>query len=202
MAGVWRSVVRSLPVLASRADWLLAGAFTVSAELGVLMRQPHPAGEWRLKAIAALALLGLAGRRRQPLVPVALITGSGVASVIAGATTPMAVPQIALLLATYSLGAYAGNIQLGLGALMPTAMAAAIDLLLPKPPVPILSGIAWYAIFVTGAPVFIGRLVRSRSRLVQRLEQQRAALVAERDAGTSRAVIAERQLMSRQLRGG
>jgi signal transduction histidine kinase len=112
----------------------------------------------------------------------------------------MAVPQIALLLATYSLGAYAGNIQLGLGALMPTAMAAAIDLLLPKPPVPILSGIAWYAIFVTGAPVFIGRLVRSRSRLVQRLEQQRAALVAERDAGTSRAVIAERQLMSRQLR--
>src|ERR1700704_5995813 len=157
MAGVWRSVVRILPVLASRADWLLAGAFTVSAELEVLMRQPQPPGEWRLEAIAALALLGLAWRRRQALVP---------------------------------------------GALIPTAMPAAIDLLLPKPPVPILSGIAWYAIFVTGAPVFIGRLVRSRSRLVQRLEQQRAALVAERDAGTSRAVIAERQLMSRQLRGG
>jgi len=36
--------------------------------------------------------------------------------------------------------------------------------------------------------------------LVQRLEQQRAALEAERDAGASQAVIAERQRMSRQLR--
>lgn len=200
MIGVGRSVTRHLPALPSRADWLLAGAFTVAAELEVVNRLPRFSLDWDLNLFAGLALLGIACWRRQPVVPVALITGSAVASVIAGATIPMVVPQIALILATYSLGAYAGDIELGVGLVLPTAMAIAIDLLLPKPPVPILSGIAWYAIFVTGAPVFIGRLVRSRSRLVQRLEQQRAALEAERDAGAGQAVIAERQRMSRQLR--
>lgn len=200
MIGVGRYVTRHLPALPSRADWLLAGAFTVTAELEVLNRLPRLSLDWDLNLFAGLALLGIAWWRRQPVVPVALITGSGVVSVIAGATIPMAVPQIALILATYSLGAYARDIELGIGLVLPTAMAIAIDLLLPKPPVPMLSGIAWYAIFVTGAPVFIGRLVRSRSRLVQRLEQQRAALEAERDAGASQAVIAERQRMSRQLR--
>ncbi|HEY2599057.1 MAG TPA: histidine kinase [Candidatus Dormibacteraeota bacterium] len=200
MIGVGRSVARHLPALPSRADWLLAGAFTVAAELEVLNRLSRLSLDWDLNLFLGLALLGIAWWRRQPVVAVALITGSGIASVIAGATIPMAVPQIALILATYSLGAYAGDIELGVGLVLPTAMAIAIDLLLPKPPVPILSGIAWYAIFVTGAPVFIGRLVRSRSLLVQRLEQQRAALEAERDAGASQAVIAERQRISRQLR--
>jgi len=153
MIGVGRSMTRQLPALPSRADWLLAGAFTVAAELEVLNRLPRLSLDWDLNLFAGLALLGIAWWRRQPVVPVALITGSGVASVIAGATIPMAVPQIALLLATYSLGAYAGEIELGVGLVLPTAMAIAIDLLLPKPPVPILSGIAWYAIFVTGAPV-------------------------------------------------
>ncbi|HXI95884.1 MAG TPA: histidine kinase, partial [Candidatus Acidoferrum sp.] len=200
MAGVWGSVARGLPALRSRADWLFAGAFTVAAELEVLTRLPELRLEWMVEAIAGLALLSFAWRRRHPVVPVALITGSQVASVIAGATVPMAVPEIALLLATYSLGAYASNIQLAVGAMLPAAMAAAIHLLLPRPPLPLLSGIAWYAIFVTGAPVFIGRLVRSRSWLVQRLERQRGALVAERDQRARLAVTAERQRISLQLR--
>jgi signal transduction histidine kinase len=201
MAGVWRSMTRRFPAPPARVDWLLAGVFTLAAELEVLIRLPHASLEQEIDAFAALALLGLAWRRRQPLIPVVLLTGSAVASVIAGARVPMNVPQLALFLATYSLGAYAGNLELGVGALLPAAMAAAIDLLLPNPPVPLLGGLAWYVIFVTGLPVFAGRLVRSRSRLVERLEQQRTALVAERDAGARQAVTAERQRMSQQLRG-
>ncbi len=201
MTGVWRSVTRRFPPQPSRVDWLLAAAFTLAAEVEVLIRLPQPSFEQELNAFGALALVGLSWWRRQPLIPVVLITASGVASVIAGATIPMDVPQIALFLATYSLGAYAGNIELGVGVLLPTAMATAINLLLPKPPVPLLSGLLWYLIFVTGVPVIIGRLVRSRSRLVARLEQQKSALVAERDAGARQAVTAERQRISRQLRG-
>ena len=203
MAGVRRlsSQIRRLLAMPSRVDWLVAGAFTLAAELEVLIRLPQPSLEQELDALAAVALLGVAWWRRQPLIPVVLITGSGVASVIAGARIPPVVPQIALVFATYSLGAYAGNVGLAAGALLPTAMAAAIDFLLPSPPVPILSGLVWYVIFITGAPVFIGRLVRSRSRLIAGLEQQRTALLAERDAGARQAVTAERQRMSRQLRG-
>jgi signal transduction histidine kinase len=202
MAGVRRLSLQLHRVLAkpSRVDWLVAGAFTFAAELEVLIGPRQPPLEQELDALAALGLLGLAWWRGRPLIPVVLLTGSAVASVILGARTPTVVPQIALVFATYSLGAYAGNIELAAGALLPTAMSVAIDLLLPSPPVPLLSGLAWYAIFITGAPVFIGRLVRSRSQLVARLEKHRTALVAERDAGARQAVTAERQRMSRQLR--
>src|ERR1700686_2294125 len=153
MAGVRRLSLQIRRLLAqpSRVDWLVAGAFTLAAELEVLIRLPQPSLEQELEASAALALLGLAWWRRQPLIPVVLITGSAVASVIAGARIPTVVPQIALFFATYSLGAYAGKIGLAAGAPLPTAMAAAIYFLLPNPPVPLLSGLIWYAIFITGA---------------------------------------------------
>jgi signal transduction histidine kinase len=181
-------------------DWLLAGAFTVAAELEVLIRLPPLSWQQELNAIAALAPLGLAWWRRQPLVPTVLLAGSAVASVAAGARVPMAVPQIALLLAAYSLGAYASSLQMGVGALLPVAMAVAIDRLLPSPPVPLLNGLVWYGIFKTGAPILMGRLVRSRSQLVGRLGQQRTALLVEREAAARQAVTAERQRISRQLR--
>src|SRR5437879_11678285 len=107
MIGVGRSATRHLPALPSRADWLLAGAFTVAAELEVLNRLPRLSLDWDLDLLAGLALLGIAWGRRKPAVPVALITGSGGASVSAGATIPLAVPQSALLVAHCSLAAYA-----------------------------------------------------------------------------------------------
>ena len=202
MAGVGRvaSLTRRFLIEPSRVDWLLAGSFMLAAELEVLIRRSQFAWQMELSAIAAVALLGLAWRRRKPLVPLIVLTGSEVASVAAGARTPMVVPAVALLVATYSLGAYAGNLGLGVGALLPTAMAASIDILLPRPPVPVLSGLVWYLIFVTGAPVLMGRLVRSRSRLIGRLVRQRTALLAERDTRARQAVTAERQRISQQLR--
>jgi signal transduction histidine kinase len=203
MAGVRRvaSLTRRFLLEPSRVDWLLAGSFMLAAELEVLIRRPQFAWQQELSAIAAVPLFGLAWRRRKPLVPLVLLTSSAVASVAAGARTPMVIPGVALLLATYSLGAYASNLGLGVGALLPTAMAGGIDLLLPRPPVPVLSGLVWYLIFVTRAPVFMGRLVRSRSLLIGRLVRQRTALVAERDARGRQAVTAERQRISQQLRG-
>jgi signal transduction histidine kinase len=201
MVGVWRLMTRRFLAKPSPADWLLAAAVTLAAELEALLRPGQPLLDQRINVFAALALLGLAWWRRQPLVPVLLITGSGVASVVAGASTPTVVPQLALFLATFSLGAYAGNRQLGIGVVLPPMMAVAIDLLLPNPPVPLLGGLVWYVIFVTGVPVFIGRLVHGRSRLVDRLERQRTTLMAERDAGARQAVSAERQRVSHQLRG-
>ena len=48
-----------------------------------------------MSAAAALALLGLAWWRRQPLVPSVLLAGAAVADVAAGARTPIAVPELA-----------------------------------------------------------------------------------------------------------
>jgi len=181
-------------------DWVLAGAFTIAAEIEVVMRLRPLSLEQELDAIAGLGLLGLAWWRRRPLVPILLLTASAVVQVLLGARMPMVVPQIAMLVATFSLGAYAGTMELAVGAVLPTAMAAAINTLLPNPPVSLLSGLVWYAIFITGAPVLIGRLVRSRSILVGRLEQQSVALLAEREARATQAVTAERHRISRQLR--
>src|ERR1700674_95522 len=202
MVGVRRvtSVTRRFLAKPAGVDWLLAGGFTLAAELEVLIRLPQHSWQQELNAFAALALLGLAWWRRQPLVPMVLLASCAVASVAAGARIPMAVPGDGLLLATYSLGAYAGNLELGVGALLPVAMAVVIDRLLPNPPVPLLNGLVWDGIFRTGAPVLIGRLVMSRSRLVGRLVQQQTALLAERDARARQAVTAERQRISRQLR--
>ncbi len=193
-SGIRRFLARPAPV-----DWLLAAAFTFAAELEVLIRLPDLSREQELNGTAALALLGLAWWRRQPLVPSVLLAGSAVAEVAAGARMPMGVPQLALFLATYSLGAYAGNRELGLGALLPAATSVAIDALLPSPPVPLLNGLFWYVVFVTAGPVLIGRLVQGRSRLVAQLEKQRTALLAEREARAELAVTAERQRISRQL---
>src|SRR5260370_3935891 len=177
MAGVRRvaSSTRRFLLEPSRVDWLLAGSFMLAAELEVLIRRPQFAWQQELSAIAAVPLLGLAWRRRKPLVPLVLLTSSAVASVAAGARTPMLIPGVALLLATYSLGAYASNLGLAVCRVLPTPMAGGIDLLLPRPPVPVLSGLVWYLIFVTGAPVFMRRLVRSRSRLLARLGRPRSA---------------------------
>jgi signal transduction histidine kinase len=179
----------------------MAAAFTIAAEVEVLIRLPPHSWEQGLDGFAGLALLGLAWWRRRPIVPTLLVTGSSVVQVMLGARVPMDVPQIALLVATYALGAYAGKRELSVGALLPTAMAASIDLLLPNPPYPVLSGLLWYAVFITGAPVLMGRLVRTRSQLVRRLALQRTALLTEREARATQAVTAERQRISRQLRG-
>src|SRR6202521_3783662 len=202
MAGVRRvtSVTRRFLAKPAGVDWFLGGASPLAPELEVLIRLPQHSWQQELNAFAALALLGLAWWRRQPLVPMVLLASCAVASVAAGARIPMAVPGDGLLLATYSLGAYAGNLELGMGVLLPVAMAVVIDRLPPNPPVPLLNGLVWYGIFRTGAPVLIGRLVRSRSRLVGRLVQQQTALLAERDARARQAVTAERQRISRQLR--
>jgi signal transduction histidine kinase len=191
--------IRGFLVKPSAGDWLLAGAFTLAAELEVLIRVPDVSWQRELNASAALALIGLAWWRRQPLLPVVLLAIAGVASVAAGARLPMGVPQLALFLAMYALGAHAGNLELGVGAILPAAMTIAIDSLLPSPLVPRLSGLFWYVVFVTATPVFIGRLVRGRSRLVAELEKQRTALLAEREARARRAVTVERQRISRQL---
>ena len=129
------------------ADWLIAIGFTLAAEIEVLIRLPILSREQGMSAAAALALLGLGWWRRQPLVPSVLLAGAAIADVAAGARTPMAVPQLALFLATYSLGAYAGNFELGLGALLPAATSVAIDSLLPSPPVPMQSTFAALSFF-------------------------------------------------------
>src|ERR1700694_3123993 len=167
MAGVRgvASVTPRFPPKPAGVECLLAGGFTLAAELEVLIRLPQHSWQQELNAFAALALLGLAWWRRQPLVPMVLLASCAVASVAAGARIPMAVPGDGLLLATYSLGAYAGNLELGVGALLPVAMAVVIDRLLPNPPVPLLNGTVWHGILRTGAPGLIGRLVRSRLRV-------------------------------------
>ena len=195
-----RSTVASFLAKPAPIDWLLAATFTLAGELEVVLRLPGVANEWELDAAGALALLGLAWWRRQPLVPSILLAGSAVGSVAAGARTPMVVPQLAFFVATYALGAYARNLELGLGAALPALAGLAIDVLLPHPPVNVLSGLVWYLVFVTAAPILIGRLVRSRSQLLERLKQQRTALLAAGEAGAREAVIAERQSISRQLR--
>jgi signal transduction histidine kinase len=194
-----RSRIRSFLAKPSPVDWLLAAAVTLAAELEVVIKLPHLSPGQQPSAVGALALLGLAWWRRQPLVPSVLLAGSAVVEVATGARMPMGVPQLALFLATYSLGAYAGNRALGVGALLPAATAVAIDGLLPTPLFPLVGALFWYVVFVTGIPILLGRLVRARTRLVTRLQEQRGALLAEREARATEAVTAERQRISRQL---
>lgn len=183
------------------ADWLVATSFVAAAELEVLIRHPAWAWEIRLDVAGGVFLIGLAWWRRRPLLPILLLTGSTIGIVGAGSRLMLSVPQIALPLATYSLGAYATNRALALGAALPLAMAIAIDMLLPHPPVAIWDGLTYIGVFMTAVPILGGRLVRGRSRLVSRLQQQREQLVAEREARAVQALAYERQRISLELSG-
>jgi signal transduction histidine kinase len=210
MAGRLREPMHKLFVFfaqRTRRDLLIGSAFTLAGALedaGTIL--PHPARLVGAVPILA-ALFSISLRRQRPLLPLAAITtvagletfaaslmptvgrgGPGSASIIFGT-----------LFAVFSLGLYGSRRELALGAPLPLLMITLITTLDPSPQYPLAGGLAFTAVFVVGAPLLVGRLLRDRSRLVADLRQQETLLHAEAESSAEAARAGEKLELAAQM---
>lgn len=191
-------LLRRPMLAASVGDVLLGCGFAFAGLIEVLLRMTTGSEQSDLSASGSLALLSLAWRRRSPLLPVVLLTGMGVVTAAAGIAADSGVGVTGLLLAAYSLGAYAGSRTLAIGATLPPLMVTARTGLGMNTHPPFVGALAFFAICVVAVPAVVGRVIRSRGRLVDELEERRAQLLSEQEARASEALAAERlDIMSR-----
>jgi signal transduction histidine kinase len=174
----------------SLGDVILAALFLLAAETEALTSPPGPSGRQSISTATSVAMLSLAWRRRWPVLPIALITAVSVVQVAAGTTTAVGIPILALFVASFSLGAYAGNRDLAIGVLLQLASIIARQLLNPR--YSLITVLPFFALFVVGAPIIAGRAIKSRGELVRELQHQQTALSAEREARVAEALAGER----------
>lgn len=149
----------------------------------------QPAGAFVLLALAAAALMW---RRTHPIAVTAFILGLTLGWALAGYGDGH---ELALLIATYSVGRYAADHRYSLttviGAVVVSIVATIID---PSQRVDIapaflLIGLSWY----------LGRLVRSRADYLTLLRDRAERLEAEQQARARQAVAEERSRIAREL---
>jgi signal transduction histidine kinase len=170
----------------SHRDAVIALGFAISCLVEVVVRD---AGRplWLLTGLAAVGgMFLLLLRRTRPLLALTLYVLGAVASTGVQATLPdptsrttsAFVPIIALVVLCYSLGEHGDRRALLLGIPQPVGLVALVDVLQPTSG-SLLVGMAFFGLFVVGAPVLAGRLVRRRRALLAELHDLEASAGAE-----------------------
>jgi signal transduction histidine kinase len=190
----------------NRQDLLIGSGFTLAGAIdfaGTVLSNPASL----LGLVPMLAgLFSITFRRQRPLLPLAAITaivgsGSLAASLIPGTSrggTGAASIIFGILFATFSLGMHGTRRELGIGSPLPLLLITVINLLDPAGN-SLVGGLVFTAVFLVGAPLLVGRLLRDRSRLVAELRQQEALLFTEREASAEAALAGEKLELAAQL---
>ena len=175
----------------------MAAGFVLAALAESVVRDHGTPGLLAFDVTGAPWLASLAVRRRHPLVPVCVIA----AVALLGTTlTPLLWPEagdgggvwiIAMLLASYSLGAHGAGRVVALGVLLPLVVVVAADST-TRGGWDRVNGILFVTAFVGLLPTAVGRLVRVRSRRLQLLREQHDQIVQAQRAQQQVAVLAER----------
>ena len=189
-------------------DGVIALGFVAAAGIETVIRHPGNSVLIAMNAPGSILLGSLALRRTRPLLAVAILTaGAAVGTLLEvwlappqPGTADAVVPVFALLLLTYSLGAYGTARELAIGAVLPLVLVVGIDLSEPSG-YPLLGALPFFAVFVVGAPALVGRLVRVRTTLLRQLKEQEHHLHEERAANTGAALALERLHLSERLHG-
>ena len=188
------------------SDLLLALGFMLASGLEQLLQRGDGATGLSSAALAAVPLASLALRRSRPLLGLLLLVVLAAADSLARALLPVlpagstdvTVPILALLVLSYSLGVHGTGREVAVGIFQPLLLIVVIDLLGPGKHT--LSGaLPFFGVFIVGAPVLAGRLVRARHALVVKLREQEHEINAERSARTSAALALERVTLTERL---
>lgn len=186
------------------ADRWIGLGFVLAAALEAVLRAGSTPG--LLIGLAGAPFFGcLALRTMHPLAMLTVftvggVTGSLLQAQVGVADTGSAVAVVALLVATYSLGAHGDRRALVLGAPQPVLLILAVDLLQPGDE-PVASALPFAVVFVVVAPVAAGRLVRARGRLVEQLRAQAAELEARRGEIARARLARERLRLAEEVHG-
>ena len=188
------------------SDVLLALGFMLAAGLEQLLQRGDGAAGLRSAVLASLPLASLALRRSRPLLGLLLLVVLAAADSLARALLPalpagptdVTVPILALLVLSYSLGVHGTGREVVVGIFQPLLLIVVVDLLGPGKHT--LSGaLPFFGVFIVGAPVLVGRLVRARHTLVVKLRGQEREIERERSARTGAALALERLTLTEQL---
>lgn len=153
-----------------------------------------------LLAVAAVGCVGLALRRRTPLVGFLLAAGSieGITAVEPGFDNDSAALVVTLFVMLYSLGRHAVGVEqwLGVGAVL---VFMVLFLVAEGGASPVDSGDVGFAVFFIGTPWGAGVMVRLRLERERLLRERNAALQRDQEARARAAVAAERARIAREL---
>jgi signal transduction histidine kinase len=188
-------------------DALVAGVVGVAGEVEAMVDAHGQPGLLAQAAPAGFVLGGLLlFRRKRPLLAMTLLAAVAITSTTvqtlvlpAGLRSPnQVVPIFAILVLSYSLGAFGSRRDLLLGLPQPLVVVVVIDLLQPSGN-PIPGALAFFAVFIVGAPALGGRLIRGRQRLLEALAEQRRQLDIQRALQTHAALATERLQLTERL---
>jgi signal transduction histidine kinase len=188
-------------------DVLVAVVFGVAGEVEALVEAHGQPGLLAQASPVGFVLGGLLlFRRKRPLLAMTLFTAVAIASTTvqtlvlpAGARSPtQVVPIFVILVLSYSLGAFGSRRDLLLGLPQPLVVVVVIDLLQPTGN-PIPGAVAFFAVFLVGAPALGGRLIRGRQRLLEALAEQRRQLDLQRAIQTRTALATKRLRLAGRL---
>jgi signal transduction histidine kinase len=179
---------------------MLAGAFAAWCLVEAFVIVDAAPGErWAVYAICLAQAVGLALRRRLPVVTIALMYGALVAFTTygPGVDDELIAPFFVTLFAAYSLGANAESRELAAGVAL-AAVLCVIGVNIDQD-ADLPGDYVFVAIVLVGGPMLLGRIIRHRSRLNRALREKARELERERSARAEAAVLEERTRIAGEM---
>lgn len=187
--------VQALPP--GRADLLLAGAFLVETQVELSFLGASTGTVLAARGLTLVMALGVAARRRAPLVAAALVFAALTAmEQLGGATnTSLVGPYTSAFIVSYTIGAHLEGRALAVGVGWLVALVTALSLLDPNADEGL--NLVWGWLVIVAAPVLAGRLLRDRARLARELRA--AASDQDPEPWAEQAVAEERTRIAAEL---
>ncbi len=188
----------------TKVDVVVAVVFVLASLVEDLVEYHATPGLLAFNATGSLLLGCLVWRRRRPVVPVCVIAAAGLvgttmtALVWPDASNSGGVWIIAMMLASYSIGAHGSGRVVLLGVVLPLVVVVAVDTTTTSGWSRI-NGIVFITTFVGLLPTLVGGLVRVRNDRVQTLQRQHELIVRNQRAEQESAVMAERLRTAERL---
>ncbi|GAB3146086.1 histidine kinase [Microbispora hainanensis] len=174
-------------------DLLLAAVLTLVMAAAAALDGPATLSGRVGATVAAGGLLVLAHRRRRPATAVAVVILVTVTEVVASPQASTAPAFLAIMVATYSLGAYASTWPLVAGLALATAGVATAQYLGPSQGYSHASADLFLVASLVLAPGVVGGVAGARDRLGRRLDAGTERLRAARDERIAEELARERR---------
>jgi signal transduction histidine kinase len=182
------------------ADWGVAVMLALAMAVAAGLSGPVQPAVRAVAVFSAAGLLALAVRRRRPLAALAAVIAVVLIETITAPQSVAAPSFLAVMLATYSVGAHASARAAAAG--LPAAVIGVAAAQVLSPQVAAYShadSIAFFTVILVIAPAAAGAVVRARAALAGRLRQATRHLQQARADSTASAVARERQRIASEL---
>jgi signal transduction histidine kinase len=187
--------VQALPP--GRADLLLAGAFVLETQVELSFLDAPTSTVLAARGLTLVMALGVAARRRAPLVAAFLVFAAltGLEQLGDQANTSLVGPFASAFIVSYSIGANLEGRGLAVGVGWLVALVTAMSALDPASDDGL--NLIWGWLVIVAAPVLAGRLLRDRARLARALRD--AAAEEDAEPWAEQAVAEERTRIAAEL---